>query len=843
MVLGNVDRWLDDAARTPSPGASVLLLVATAGLILATIGGFLAWRGYEDRAQRAQERVVETANEAAFAAGQFFGDRISLLESIAQMPSLHGRDPSAMSPILDAVSSEGLGLRGGVGWVDADGMLRVESGVPPSRLPVDISGRGYVRAVLDSGDAHISQALTGSLAGEHVVVIAVPTFAGEQVSGILVASVMVDDILSRVPALAPPRTEMRVVDRAGSIILENGRGATLGQPANIGLLDQDAPSTLVGTGLMGDPDRIIGIGRVEESGWLIVAEQSRAMALSGPRTRLRAEIGIVVALMLLTAGAAFVASQRLNASHGLLMRRARDLGTLELLGEKMGGASEPRDVALSALSVFAEVFASQTVMIGLIDDDGRAMRILEANNHSGVSETSVSSGVRSILTDASTSGGTLVLDSREYRRAYPPQPDTPELLGQGSAGVLATRFSGRVAKGAIAAVLRGDFPPRAEDIELFEAMALLVPGSLGRAVATERQRMASRVFQQALLPRDTIGLDIVLQRAVRYLPAVGDVEVGGDWYDLWMIDEVKVGLVVGDVVGRGVEAAAAMGQLRSALRATVAAATSTGEALSHLDDLTGQITGSPSATVLLGSLDMRSGVVTMASAGHLPPLIATADGVRVMYEVRGVPIGFVSHRAKRANVAIKLRPEETLVLYSDGLVERREETIDQGIARLSDALRVNSHLPLEALADALVGSCLDSDNTDDVALVCVRLVGDIAEHFTCLVELGDFDKLHKALRKWLRARRYPRSSIEAILARVTDAVGVVAEVTDNESPGEIMVEVDRTEMMVTVEHRRLSAIGDPSTDAFILRRWSGSEPGPRGPRLRFSIPQPGSADR
>lgn len=842
MVLGNVDRWLDDARRSPSPGGSVLLLVVTAGLILATIGGFLSWRGYQDRAQRARERVVETAVEAARAAGQFFEDRISLLESIAEMPSLRGGDPSVISPILDAVSRGALGLGGGIGWVDASGFLQVESGVPPQPLPVDVSDRDYVRMVLDGAAPYISHALTGHRTGLQLVVIAVPTFSGEEVSGMLVASVPVDDLLGRIPALAPPRTQLRVVDRAEAIILENGRGVPLGEPANPGLLDPDGAASLIGLGLEGDLDQIIGIGRVERPGWVMVAEQARVLAVAGARNRLFAEIGVVVALMLLTSGAAFVAAQRLNASHGLLMRRTRDLGILDLLGERMAAASEPRDVALTALDVFAEVFESGAVMIGLIDEGGDSMRVLVADSHSGVTEMSLLYDNPSVLADAHAAGRTLLVDSREYRGRYLSGPETPHLTADASAGVMAARFSGRLANGAIAVVIPRDFPPPTEDLELLEAMALLLPGSLGRAVATERERMASRVFQQALLPRDNIGIEVPIQRAVRYLPAVGDVEVGGDWYDLWMIDDDTVGVVVGDVVGRGVEAAAAMGQLRSALRATVAAANSTGEALTHLDDLTGQITGAPSATVLLGSLDMGSGVVTMASAGHLPPLVASGDGVSVMYEVRGIPIGFVSQRAKRASVAIRLRPEETLVLYSDGLVERREETIDQGIARLAEALAVNSHMPLEALADALIESCMEPDNTDDVALVCVRMFGDIAEHFTCLVELDEFDKLHKALRKWLRGHRYPKPTIAAILARVTGTVAVVSEVTGDEHPGEIMVEVDRGEGVVTVEHRRLSAIGDPSTDAFVLGRWPGGELGPRGPRLRFAVPDEGSAD-
>ncbi len=783
--------------------------------------------------------MVEAANEAARSVGQFFEDRIAVLEAVAAMPSLGERDLSAMQSVLDGIATtEGLGFRGGLGWADTDGRLRVTTA--RGMVPADLSGRAFVHTVLSSGTPQVSQTLSGILGGEPAVVVAVPTFVGEEVDGMLVAAVLVEDMLRQVPILAPQGLEMRVVDRAGQIILENGRPVGPVAPANLSLLDPRGPSSLIGTGLNGDRHRMVAISWVERSGWALVLEQSHTLAVSDARRGMVAEIGVLVGMLVVTSGLALVGASRVDTSHKQLMRSAQDLAILELLGSRMASASEPRDVAVTALGVFAEVFSSDTVTIGLIDGD--RVRVLEADRNRGIIDSTISVHTPSILVDAYNGDRPLALSARRYARAYPGDPETPNLV-RGAAGVLATRFSGRLARGAVAISLGGDFPPPAADIELFEAMTVLLPGSLGRAIATERERVVSREFQHALLPRDTIGIEVPLQRAVRYMPAAGDVEVGGDWYDLWPVDGAHIAVVVGDVVGRGVKAAAAMGQMRSALRVAVAGAESVGEALGNLDEMTRHLPGSPSATVLVGSLDLDSGVVSLTSGGHLPPLVAGDNRVRVLDELKGVPVGFLDQQTRRATMAVRLHPGETLVFYTDGLIERREETIDQGIARLVEALRANCHLPLESLSDALVEACLEPGRYDDVALVCLRLVGDVAEHFSCVFEVADYPRIEKAIRRWLEAHRYPEELVEGLIERVTTAVATVAEAHDPEEPGEIMLEVDRSVgMTVTIEHRRPAFFDPPLSDSVVLAAWPDSRLGPRGPQMRFSLAVPESAD-
>ena len=286
--------------------------------------------------------------------------------------------------------------------------------------------------------------------------------------------------------------------------------------------------------------------------------------------------------------------------------------------------------------------------------------------------------------------------------------------------MIAGRFVGAEATGAIGIYLRKDFPPAEADLGSSRRWPRCSATLRARRGRREGSGTRSRTFQDALLPQDSLGIDVPLQRAVRYQAAVGDVEVGGDWYDLWMIDDHRVGIVVGDVVGRGVVAAAAMGQLRSAVRAAVGAAMTPTDALGYVDALTRQITGSAGATVVLGVLDLRNGSVRLASAGHLPPLVVEKEGVRVLWDMSGTPLGFFPSGISRRGMALKLEPEDTLVLYSDGLIERRDEVIDEGIARAAKVLEQHSDHPVEALADAMLDQMAIPDNPDDVALVVVR---------------------------------------------------------------------------------------------------------------------------
>lgn len=212
--------------------------------------------------------------------------------------------------------------------------------------------------------------------------------------------------------------------------------------------------------------------------------------------------------------------------------------------------------------------------------------------------------------------------------------------------------------------------------------------------------------------------------AVRYRPAVGALNVCGDWYDL--IDLVggnRIGVSVGDVVGHGLEAAGVMGQLRSALSATSRVADGPAQALDVLGRYAHVVDGAESATAVATFIDFDARTITYSSAGHPPPALVHADGrVEFLDLATDPPLDARPDPKPRPQAVTTYSDGATLALYTDGLIERRREDIDTGLARLADALVRHRTLDPEALADAVLLELLPPGGaTDDTALVIVRL--------------------------------------------------------------------------------------------------------------------------
>ncbi|MFF7375487.1 SpoIIE family protein phosphatase [Streptomyces massasporeus] len=228
-----------------------------------------------------------------------------------------------------------------------------------------------------------------------------------------------------------------------------------------------------------------------------------------------------------------------------------------------------------------------------------------------------------------------------------------------------------------------------------------------------RERGTALTLQRSLLPStpaEREGLDI----AARYRPALS--EVGGDWYDVLPLGPGRTGLVVGDVMGKGVQAAAIMGQLSTATRALARLDLPPAELLRHLDDIAGSL-GDAIATCVYAVCDLRRGTCELSSAGHLPPVLAGADGGAELVEVPGgVPLGVGG--VEFGTVEVELAPGSLLALYTDGLVENRGEPIDTGLDTLTRLLG-NAGPSLQRASDSLL-SALSPEPDDDVALLLVR---------------------------------------------------------------------------------------------------------------------------
>ena len=261
---------------------------------------------------------------------------------------------------------------------------------------------------------------------------------------------------------------------------------------------------------------------------------------------------------------------------------------------------------------------------------------------------------------------------------------------------------------------------------LGEELAARAALCIDNARLYSHERQTALMLQRALLPADAgyhAGIDI----AHRYLPASDLTGVGGDWYDVIGLGGGRVALVVGDVMGHGVRAAAVMGQLRTATRTLAALDLQPAEVLHHLDELMehlgGSMTAAHFATCIVAVYDPTERMCRIARAGHVPPLAVWPDGRTEMLDVpAGVPLGVGGHTFESRDVPV---PDGSLiVLCTDGLVESRApgRDIDDGLRDLADGVK-DPTMALEAIADGLIAGLRGDRTLDDAALLIARVRG------------------------------------------------------------------------------------------------------------------------
>jgi PAS domain S-box-containing protein len=319
----------------------------------------------------------------------------------------------------------------------------------------------------------------------------------------------------------------------------------------------------------------------------------------------------------------------------------------------------------------------------------------------------------------------------------------------------------------------------------------------------EREHTIAETLQRSLLPERLPrieGLDI----AARYLPAGRGAAIGGDWYDALERPDGRVALVVGDVVGHGLRAAAIMGQLRNAFRAYGIAEGSPAEVMARVNRLVMSGGEEAMATALYLVLDRENGEVTFASAGHPPPLVLTPEGTSFLEGGRSVPLGAVEPGVFGEAMATLPR-DATLLLYTDGLVERRGEPLEGRLDTLAETAD-SAEGGLEGLCDAVLAGVLGAHRpSDDVALLAVRPrpVATEVIAFTLPAEPESLAVLRRRLARFLHAAGADGVEIYEITLTVCEAAGNAIE--HAYGPGDAAFEVearfDADELVATVRDR------------------------------------------
>jgi anti-sigma regulatory factor (Ser/Thr protein kinase)/putative methionine-R-sulfoxide reductase with GAF domain len=356
-----------------------------------------------------------------------------------------------------------------------------------------------------------------------------------------------------------------------------------------------------------------------------------------------------------------------------------------------------------------------------------------------------------------------------------------------------------------------------DDVDLLQSAADRAALAIASLVA-QRERGLADALQTSLMPRLPDLPAVALTG--RYLPAAS-AQLGGDWYDAFQLPDGRLGMAIGDVVGRGFRAAAIMGQLRSGLRAYALDGMPPGAVLERLSRLLRQLEPGRTATVLYVVLDPHGGSLVASSAGHPPPLLAHEDGDPDFMELPGsAPLGATRH-ATYEDREHSLDPGAALLMYTDGLVERPGESLDTGLKRMKAVVQEGDG-SLELLGDGLVDALLPEGPTeDDAALLLARalpLSGSLMAQFPA--ELESIPLMRRLLGRWLSEAGATPGEAEDVSLAASEACANAIEHAYGPGPG--ILEVSAS----------VSAVGA----AVVAIRDFGSWRAPRGENRGRGLP-------
>ncbi|MEU0520467.1 SpoIIE family protein phosphatase [Streptosporangium sp. NPDC006007] len=410
-----------------------------------------------------------------------------------------------------------------------------------------------------------------------------------------------------------------------------------------------------------------------------------------------------------------------------------------------------------------------------------------------------------------------------------------KVLEDSSFLVVPLKARGRVLGFVIFTRRPSSLPFDEQDVNLAEELAARTAVCLDNARLYGRERRTALTLQSSLLPADLyqpLGLTI----ASRYLPASDLVGVGGDWYDVIPLPGCRVALVVGDVMGHGIRAAATMGQLRTAARTLASLDLRPDEVLFRLNRMSQDLDTTQIATCVYATYDPVTRACALACAGHVPPILVRPDGETELLELpAGVPLGIGNDPFEMRELT--LPHDSVLAFYTDGLVESRDRDIDEGIGMVRELL-TGRHQDLEELCDLTIGAQRPGHERDDIALLLAR-VRELDEDD--VVEL----RLPSDRRSAVRARRFVRATLtewrlEAIADTAELLVGeLVANAIEHGSgpvklrllrgPTLVCEVADRSAVLPTM--REVGGDADSGRGLYLVNwlahRW-GSRPTPKG---------------
>ena len=513
------------------------------------------------------------------------------------------------------------------------------------------------------------------------------------------------------------------------------------------------------------------------------ARERRTVSATGPRYPRLGDIEAAICAVPLLAGPELLGSVAVYRADGAFLPAEREL--LEALGQVAGHALEraslysrlnrlqattadlaraltPHEVAATAAAQGAEALRASSAWVAIVDPGRRTLELAHAAGHpEGTLQRfrSFSLDAELPLAEAVRTATPLWLETADA--IFGRYPRFAEVRPQAQSAALLPLVDGGDALGAIGLVFDSPRTFGPADRDYLLTLTRLCGQALGRARVYQTEHDFALTLQQALLP-DGLPRADGLELAVRYLPTADGAAAGGDFYDALKLSGGRLGIAVGDVVGHGPGAAAAMGQLRSALRAYALEGRAPARVLQLLSRYAEGVPGARGATVVYAVIDPGAREVRYATAGHPPPLLlAPGEAPRYLNGARGVPLDrALGHTYTDATAS--LAENGTLILYSDGTIERRGEGLEAGLARLAGA--ADGALSPEALADQLVATA-DPRRSDDVALLVARVhVPEITPLRLWFAARPDqLAVVREAMRSWLVTADVDRGDAEMLV--------------------------------------------------------------------------------
>lgn len=266
---------------------------------------------------------------------------------------------------------------------------------------------------------------------------------------------------------------------------------------------------------------------------------------------------------------------------------------------------------------------------------------------------------------------------------------------------------------------RSPFGP--SDMAVIEELARRLAAGLANAETFAREHTVSETLQRALLPQvppTFAGVDL----AVEYLPATAGAEVGGDWFDVFALSDTSVALLIGDVMGHGIAAAAIMGQVRTVMHTYAIETSQPAAVLERTNAVMAKMLPDATATAFCAMLDTETGELVYATAGHPPPLLSgSSGGPRFLTDASGPLLG-ASEQAIYSSGRVQLGGGSAVLLYTDGLIEDRHRDIDTGLVQLGEAMADRSPSSAAEMCTIALGSLLGAgQRSDDICLLALRL--------------------------------------------------------------------------------------------------------------------------